>query len=242
MPLLTDADAIFLNGSEVKTVYLNGQRYDVGAETRYFTRIDSSTKGFELSSVISIPSAPMAYRLKMAFVGSVSARIRPIDSVTQIEFDAFSGNAEFFYRNGGVSYSLATLEGDYDDGSLVEYILQYDGTNVEGFINGVSVGSAARPDGGFDINDIFPDGVSSSNVYYPQSLEIWFDTNDTNTSPDWNCQFDSDGTGSTETDIVGGNNLTRIGLTSADTELFTFDEYLNVWKNKDESVLLPVTY
>ena len=241
MPRLSDFSAAFRGSSAITKAYFNGSSNDIGAVHRYFTRIDTGSKGFELGAVIPIPSGPMAYRVRMAFIGNVSLRISPVLGDSRIELDSVSGSLEFYYRFGGVEYPLATLEGDYSDGSIVEYVLAYDGANVEGFINGASVGVTARTVGGFNVNDVFPDGAGNS-VYYPQSVEIWFDTNDTSTDPDWACQFDSDGTGSTETDTVGGNNLTRIGLTPADTELFTFDSASNSWKNSDESVVLPVTY
>lgn len=243
MPTLTDLNGMYINGAQVPAVYLNGVRHPIGVVQRYFTRIDVSTKGFSLPSSIPLGSSSSVVRVRFAFVGSLSARTRPaFSSSTYIELDRFSNTIDFRYGNSGPSVDLVAHEALYDNGSIVEYELVYDGVNAEGFINGVSQGSSPEAPGSEQIDTIFATGSSGSSVIYPLSVEAWSETTDTSLEPDFRCLFDSDGTGTEEVDVIGGNNPQRVGLASSDTELFTFDSSSNSWKNSDESITLPVTY
>ncbi len=212
-------------------------------QQRYFTRIDASTKGFSLPTPISLTSGPVAIRVRMAFLGVISGRVRPaFGGKAYIELDAFSDSVDFVYNYSGPSSGLSEHESLYGDGSMVEYLLTYNGSTVEGFINGISTGTTARAPSAQTIDSFFATGSSGSSVIYPLSAEVWSGTDDVNAAPSFSCLFDSDGTGVTETDTVGGKNLTRVGLTAADTELFTLNSIDNQWENSDQSIILPVAY
>lgn len=243
MPRFLDFSAAFRGENPITRVYFNGSVNDIGLAQRYFTRIDASSKGFSMPLPISLGSSSTAIRVRMGFIGAVSGRIRPaFSSATYIELDRFSNTIDFRYSSAGPSADLIAHEEIYDDGSIVEYLLTFNDSTVEGFVNGVSIGTTSRTPTAQQVDSVFSTGSSGSSVIYPLSVEAWAGTTDVNSEPDFKCLFDSDGTGTEEVDVIGGNNPQRVGMTSADTELFTYDSSSSSWKNSDESVVLPVTY
>lgn len=208
---------------------------------RYFTEVTTGSQGYDLLTDIPLNSGPIAIRARFAFFSPIIARLRPVFSgANYIELDAYADTIDFRYNNSGPSPDLIAHEEAFGDGKIVEYLVTFDGTNVEAFINGQSAGVTTRSATTTAITDILKTGDPGANRFYYESLEVWSSTNDTSTEPSFKCLFDGDEAATQEVDVIGGILLDRIGLDN--TELFTYDEATTSWKNNDESVVLPVSY
>lgn len=149
------------------------------------------------------------------------------------------------YLEGAIQTSTFSDSSWIGDGKLHRLSVLRSGTVIQVLIDGNFIASVTTSTT-VSIQALLSQfGASTSVPYFDGHLlevSLWAGgTRDTVAKTNY-WDISSDGSGSTETDSVSGNNLTRVNLSAADTGLFTLNEIVtpNQWENGDQSVVLPI--
>ena len=210
--------------------------------SRNFTLVsdNDATNNLILDSTVTL-TGDLKIRLKffMPSVGVDGLNAGYGNSSTTDTYLGLSSTGSIVCRVEGGN-SVTTGNGKFNLDEFNDVIVERISGVLSVVINGAVVATGTGKTGNLVIDYLggWNDRTLSMNGYIAD-FEIW----DAGTQIHrW--AIDSDGTGSTETDSVGSNDVTRTNMTSADTELFTLNEATDPpqWENPGVTITLPVLY
>jgi hypothetical protein len=195
--------------------------------SRYYTYLNAAnSQYFNLPSVISL-SGDFA----------ISVLVYYPTAVINIVCGYFSNPLQIFLavnNTGTIRLKIAGFEldsavGIFDRSRLNKITVTRIGGNISISLNGIVVATGINT-GGFSFSKI---GSWDALLYHSTGIiadfNVWSGTADVLSAPTYSWAIDSDGAGTTESATIGDIPLTRVNLTAASTEAYTYNATSVSW-------------